>query len=265
MKRICIAAALLCFGAAAWAYDSAGGSTFQSATAAYSAGEYQKAESQFRKCLGEIGDDPTVHFNIAMTCLRLEQRGLAMAHLLASRSLSPRDDEVQRQLRVMRAELDQIEPPPASWLHALWGGLRDGLTYDEVLWFAALVTLATSGLLGLWLLTGRRRFQWPGIIAIAFALVAWGLAGAKIVERIGPPAAIVTDSSIPLRGGPGEEFGEIERLSEGSAVTILERPRLHVGPGLSVGVGRDDLGLWAEVRAASGARGYARRNQLAQY
>ena len=231
---------------------------FQSATASFVAGDYQAAEWQFRACLDALGDDPTVDYNLAMTFLRLEQPGRARAFLERAAQLAPGDREIARRLQLVLTQLDQTPPPPASWLHALWARAKGRLTAPQAVGLTATLNLLAALFLGLWLLTKRRRFGLAGLVAAGLALGSWPLAWAKVTERTGPPRAIVVETSVALRGGPGESFGELQRLAEGAVVTLRERPGLRFGPGLSVRTDPVEKGLWCEVRTASGARGYVR-------
>ena len=237
-------------------------SLFLAATASYAAGDYAAAERQFLACREALGDNAAADYNLALVYTRLESPGRARLYLERCLRLAPRDREAREQLRLLLARLDESEPPPPSWLHALWVGLRSSLTPDSALVLCAGANVLAAAVLGLWLVWRRPRLRWPAVISVLLALATWPLAGAALREALGSPRAVVVADGAVVRGGPGDDFGEIARLTEAQAVTLLERPRLRLGPHLSVLVGRDERGLWCEVRTSSGARGYVRRSQL---
>lgn len=235
---------------------------FLSGTASFAGGNYTAAERQFLACRRALGDNAAVDFNLAMTSLRLEELGRARVYLERAQRLAPRDRALADQLRGLYARLDTAAPPSPSWLHAMWDAARTGLTYPEALALATVIGLAAAGLIGTWLLTDRRRWGLAALVMSAAAVLMGSVALAKLAEALGPPRAIVVAESASVRGGPGGEFGEIGRLSEGVDVRLLERPQVRFGPGPALRVTREDQGLWCEVRAPSGMRGYVRRSLL---
>ncbi len=256
-----VSAVLLC-AARACAQPSDPKGLFLAATASFNAGNYAAAERQFQACRAALGENPAVNYNLALTYLRLESFGQARASLERCLAQSPRDAAAREQLRLLLAKLNESEPPPPSWLHALWDAVRDGLTLRAAVGLAACADLAAALVVGLWLLTGRR---WLGRVGLGLAVAAaltWPLAGSHLARALDGRRAVVTPESAVVRGGPGDEFGEIVRLSEGQVVTIFERPHLRFGPNLSISAVRDERGLWCEVRAPSGARGYVRRGLI---
>jgi hypothetical protein len=235
---------------------------FLAATAAFNSRDYAAAERQFLACRAALGDNATVDYNLALTYLRLESPGRARVYLERCLRLAPRDGEARTQLRLLLARRNETEPPPPSWLHALWDALRRNVTLQGAVGLAAGANLLAAALVGAWLLTGRRRLGWLGLVAGLLALLTWPLAGSRVADELRGRRAIVVAESVAVRGGPGDEFGEITRLTEGQPVTMLEHPRLRLGPNLSLSTVRDERGLWCEVRAPSGARGYVRRGLI---
>ncbi|MBM3499605.1 MAG: hypothetical protein FJX74_13170 [Armatimonadetes bacterium] len=256
---VCMAVSPLC---RALAQDSDPKALFLAATAAFNAGDFTAAERQFQACRSAIGEEPTVNHNLGLTYLRLESLGQARAAFERCLEQSPRDREARDQLRLLLVKLDESEPPPPSWLHALWGSVRSVMPPPRAVELAALANFAAASALGLWLLTGRRRLGRLGAGLGVLAVLTWPVAASRLADALDGRRAIVTAGSAAVRGGPGDEFGEIVRLTEGQAVILLERPRLRLGPSLSISAVRDERGLWCEVRAPSGARGYVRRGLI---
>ena len=236
--------------------------SFLAATAAFNAGDYTAAETQFQACRSALGENPAVNYNLALTYLRLDSPGEARAALERCLAQAPGDREAQDQLRLLLAKLGESEPPPPSWLHASWQGVRGAVTLRGAVLLAAGADLAAALVVGLWLLTGRRWMGRAGLVLSLAAVLTWPVAGSHLAQALDGRRAIVTTESAVVRGGPGDDFGEILRLTEGQAVTLLERPRLRLGPSLSISAVRDERGLWCEVRAPSGARGYVRRGLI---
>ncbi len=235
---------------------------FLAGMASFSQGDYATAERHFSACRRLVGPHPAIDYNLALTCLHLEQPGRARVYLERVLKVSPRDRAARRQLHQVLARLDQPTPPAPSGLHALWDGLKSRVTCREAISAAALLFVLAAAIAGTWLVNGRRRLTWLGVAALAVAISAWSLAGAKLAEELGGQRAIVVSDTASLRGGPGEQFAEVGRLSEGTAVVLLVRPRLHLGPGPAIGVARGTKGLWCEVTVPSGARGYIRRSSI---
>ena len=235
---------------------------FLAGTASYTQGDYAGAERQFLACRQALGDNAAVDFNLAVTYLRLEELGRARVYLERATRLAPRDRETRDQLRGLYSRLDQAMPPSPSWLHGLWDAARSNLTCSEALTLATVVELLAALLLGLWVLTRRRTWGWSGLAVGLVAVFLWSVALAALGQEVGPRRAVVVAESASLRGGPGEEFGEIARLTEGEDVRLLEHARLRFGSGLALRAVRGDQGLWREVRTPSGVRGYIRRSLI---
>ncbi len=262
MKCALSGLALAVLAGAMSAADQTPQQAFLSAMASFGNGDYAAAERHFSACRRAVGPHPAIDYNLALTYLRLEQPGRARLYLERVLKASPRDRQARRQLRHVLARLDQTTPPAPSGLHALWDGLKGRLTCREAVNAAALLLFLAALIAGTWLLNGKRALGWISVAALAVAGAAWLLSGAKLAEELGGPRAIVVSDSAALRGGPGEQFAEVARLSQGSAVALLARPRVRIGPGLAISVTRDTQGLWCEVRAPSGARGYIRQSSI---
>ncbi|MBM3472800.1 MAG: hypothetical protein FJX75_05975 [Armatimonadetes bacterium] len=259
---VLVLVALASLGCVATAQQADPKSLFLAGTASFNAGDYASAERQFQACLSALGDNPVVDYNLALTYVRLEAPGRARVYVERGLVLAPRDRAAREQLRLLLARLNETEPPPPSWLHALWAALCGSLTAGDAVVLTAVSNLLAALVVGLWLLSGRR---WLGRLGIALALVAvltWPVLGSRLARELGGRRAVVVTQSMALRGGPGNEFGEIARLTEGQVVITLERPHLRFGPDLSLSIVRNERGLWCEVRAPSGARGYVRRGLI---
>ena len=235
---------------------------FVAGIAGFREGDYAAAERHFAACRRAVGGHPAIDFNLALTHLRLEQPGQARVYAERVLKQAPRDRAARELLRRVLARLDQPPPPSPSGLHALWDGLKASLTCREAVNIAALLFCLAALTLGGWLLTEKRALGWAGLVACMLAASMWSLAGAKMTEDLAGERAIVVADSAALRGGPGEQFAEIARLSEGSTVTLLARPHLRLGPGLALRLTYDSQGLWCEVKAPSGARGYIRKSLI---
>lgn len=235
---------------------------FLSATASFHAGDYTVAERQFQACRAAIGDNLAVDYNLAMTYLRLGSLGRARVYLERCLALSPGDRATREQLRLLLVRLNEVETPPPSWVHAAWHGIRRSVTLQTAVTLAAAMNAVITAVLGVWLLTGRR---WLGRASVAglFVLpIVWAVAGSHLADTLRGTRAIVIAESAVVRGGPSDRFGEIERLREGQAVTMVARACLRIGPGLSLVVVSGEDSLWCEVRTPSGARGYLRRGLI---
>lgn len=263
MKRVLpgLVLAMLTTGAAG-AAEQTPQQAFLAGMASFSDGDYAAAERHFSACRRVVGPGPAIDYNLALTYLRLEQPGRARLYLERVLEAAPRDRGARRQLRHVLAQLDLPTPPAPSGLHALWDGLKGSVTCHEAVNAAAFLFLLAALIAGMWALNGKRALRWISIAALGVAGAAWLLAGAKLAEELGGERAIVVADSAALRGGPGEEFAEVARLSEGTAVALLARPRLRIGPGLAIGTSRDTQGLWREIRVPSGARGYIRQSAI---
>ena len=262
MRASTLLFALASLGCAAHGQEADPKSLFLAATASFNAGDHAAAERQFQTCLSALGDNPVVDYNLALTYMRLESPGRARVYLERCLALAPRDRAAREQLRLLLAKLNETAPPPPSWLHALWEALRGSLTVRDAVVFVAGANLLAALAVGLWLLSGKRWLGRLGLGLAVLAVLTWPLAGSRLAGELGGRRAVVVTESTAIRGGPGSEFGEIAPLTEGQVVTMLERPHLRFGPDLSLSIVRDERGLWCEVRAPSGARGYVRRGLI---
>jgi len=258
LRSPCWAAALGVLLAAAAPAGAGDRQAFQAALDAQAKGNLDQAEKGYLELLDSTGPDATICFNLALLEESRHRLGSARAYLEQAARLAPRDRAIRAELVGVVVRCEQPDPPPRSWVHAVGRWAACHVTLKEAL---ALETAAFAlGVAGVgWWLVRPVPPRWLRAVLLGVAAV-WLLLGAlaagKLTEELGPRPAVVAASGAVLRTGPGDEFGEVAPLPEGSKLRLLGRSRAELGGAGLLRRRTDDGALWLEAQLASGARGF---------
>ena len=192
--------------------------------AAFNAGDFAKAVSEYRQRLNPAAPAPNVLYNLGAAYYRSNDLPRAMAAFHQAHLLAPRDSETQENLNLVlrklaRPEIGRTDSPAAL---LLW--CRDRFRPDQYLAVGALAFLVLCIGFGL-RHTLRKSTVWTleGITGLVLVLAL----AAAISQASGPyneRNVIVTGSAVELRTLPASGTGRIEAtIPGGSTGTIVDR------------------------------------------
>lgn len=213
---------LLAFCLLAFAVPADGQSSneiFDDANRAYAEGNFRKAATNWNLLLAKGQTSAAVYFNLGNAWFKAGQLGQAIAAYRKAQALSPRDPDVQANLKFARNRVQGLTLPEPRW-RRIFGKL----SVDE--W-----TLVTAAAAWTWLLilaASQLRPAWRPILksyGIAFGCMCLLFCGCLsfVYYHSRVPSAIVTTSQAPVRQAPLAESEISFSLHDGAEVLVLDR------------------------------------------
>lgn len=199
---------------------------FESANAAFAAGDFGAARDALAAIIASDGPSPAVLYNLGNASFRAGLIGEAVLSYERALLLAPRDQDVRANLRQVRKAAELPEPDAGAWTR-----LTHLLTADGWAWIAsAALYLVCVALLALRLLRARGPAS-PARAALRYAvaaLVVLGLAAAAAcTARLGErDRAVVLGNEPVLRVAPYPSATAASELAPGEVVRI---ERTHQG------------------------------------
>lgn len=196
--------------------------SFGEANAAYAAGEYDRAATEFR-ALAETGPvSGPMLYDLANAESKAGRPGEAVLNYERALSLSPRDPDALANLRQTRTAANLPEPERTRWQEA-----AAALTVDEWSWLASAALWAACLLLGLHALRTDADRRPPRVLVATLAalLMSVAVGGSFAAMRLADlDRAVVVGPAPALRVAPFESATVSTELPAGSLVEI---DRLH--------------------------------------
>ena len=223
MRRFLLALlATLALPLAAHAAQSASAAAlYNQGNDSYRDGAWSRAVDFYEDALAQGARDPRLEYNLACAYAKLGDLGRARLHFEQARLLDPGDEDVRRNLEILRARI----PGESERLNA--GILEGALTWYESLGPGALLGAVLTIWWALWLCwiaevlwRGEQRGEWARMGRFAaFVFLAGALAIAYAKHRqLSLPQAVVIADGASVRAGPTEDEAEVLRLSAGRLV-----------------------------------------------
>lgn len=200
---------------------------FTTANAAYKQQDYTKAISSYQEILASGQVSPELYYNLGNAYLKAKQVGPAILNYERALRLKPSDKSIQQNLEVAREEVaTPITEIPEFFMVRIWKGLS-GL-FSPTLWMILQFLLGLGFLYGiyLWRIVAEEDKKLKGFMLMLFSLAILLLAylagrSAHYQDTRKDTAIVITSDS--LRSGPDGRSDEIEPLSSGVKVFILDK------------------------------------------
>lgn len=217
--------------------------TFAKANAAYEAGNYAEAVTDYEQIVAGDVANPVVFYNLGNAYYRRGMVGEAIANYERALHLNPgftaAADNLDQALRSSKRALPR--PLPPAWERSMLAW-HYGLSY-RLTW-----TLGVTAWLLVWVLLAVRLW-WPvrymrrtaavmGLLSVAFIASAW-------IKAHPATLAVVVDETVPVRFGKSDDETVRFELYAGDRVAVDQRDS-----------------RWSRVSTVSGERGWARNDQL---
>ncbi|HVS65164.1 MAG TPA: tetratricopeptide repeat protein [Thermoanaerobaculia bacterium] len=211
----------------------------------YDAGEYGKAVVAYSTLIARGVAGPAVHYNLGNALLRDGRLGAAIAAYRRAKVLSPRDADLDANLRFARASArDALEPPAPGAVRRTLFFWHYSLSASETLRLAVLANLVLFAALSLRLSRrGSEPLRWVAVIA-----------GVVLLALVG---SLVCRWALPLRVAvilPAE----VEAFSGTGADTVV-RFRLHAGTEVRA---VETSGDWVRIALPNGEQGWVGSDQV---
>lgn len=218
LKHLVIAASLIVLSHTAQGIDLA--KKTQDAAAAFDAAEYRKALDLYQEVVASGHVNGHVYYNMGIAWYRLQQKGEAMAALLAARHYLPRDADVKFNLEHVQAKIsDQLGIEIPRSFSAALRVISDFFTARELSFTALLAWGVGLLLLACWLFYRQIMFLLKlGVLLLVIAVlsVIFLQAKTKLTEHWGA----VTAARAPVYSGPSEDNTTLFMLHEGAPFVV---------------------------------------------
>lgn len=218
----------------------------------YEQGEYQEAVAEYEKILRAEVHSAVLHYNLGCAYFNLEKYGRAILHFNKAKQLSPRDDDIEHNIRYanlfLKDRFEVPEPMPlVRWVSNAWNGLS---VYElKRLELVLLILLVTAILLNQ--LVFRRkgiRTMLPAIIVMSVLFIS---ASAWLGDRStagGERTAILLVEKAEISSAPVPGSNTLFVIHEGTSGEIL-----------------NTTDTWYEIRLPDGKTGWIPHEAVGTY
>lgn len=217
--------------------------------AQYRQGDYERAIKAYERVIGQGFQNGDVYYNLANAYYKTDQLGPAILFYERALKLMPGDEDVLANLRFANARrVDKDIEPHANFLTRLLRGVYDFWDINTLAVFCLVFVFGIGGTLVAWLFVPLRRLIYVVLLVIfGSGLAASGVLLAFKSHDGSVVAAIVIESEVVGRSGPGNDFLQVFVLHEGTKV-FVERVE----------------GQWILVTLPNGVGGWVQRDMLEQ-
>ena len=220
------------------------------ADSAYARGQYQQAISDYEELL-KGGASADIYYNLGNAYYRTENITRAVLNYERALLLSPGDRDIRFNLQLARSKtIDKILPESEmffiTWYHSLVNLMSvDGWARLAIVSLALVIILSL-----LYLFSDRIWLRKVGFFGGTFLLVVFVLANIMAWQQkqnlLYRKGAIVTASSITVKGAPAKNGTDLFILHEGTKVIITD----------------DAMKAWKKIRLADGKEGWIESQKI---
>ena len=199
-------------------------SPFAEANAKYQAGDFKGASDLYQKIIQSGNGTASVYYNLGNTALRLGQKGEALVHYQRALKASPRDKDLQWNIRVLQGALpDRIEESSLNLPRLLLQNATELWTLDEIgfLFTAALALLALLACLDYLLPVMAVVSGFLRPLTFFLLIGSAALFGFKWWDTK-DPRAVILDKEVNAYYGPSDRETKAFVLHEGAEGKILD-------------------------------------------
>jgi len=213
----------------------------------YLKGDYQSAQSYYRKVLDSGIENGKIYYNLGNASFRMGNKGEAIYNYLLARQFIPRSEDLTANLASARHEVeDRIEPASSSssLIRAVFFWY-DWLSVKEMLQiFLVCNFLCWSGLI-VRLFSPQQATNWLILLSLGLGITMGGTATFRSISQYLQKTAVVIVPQVAVQSG----------MDPASATLFL----LHDGVEVSV---ERISGHWFLIRLASGKKGWVKNEHL---
>jgi len=196
--------------------------------ALYAQGLYGEAINAYLKASEAGARDSRLEYNLGNAYLKknLPDPGRAILHYERARVLDPRDPDLLYNLEFAQSLIKEKSPiAERTYLQELWENSLARISANEVAAFFSLFLFLLCLFLSIRVVTRndltRRVAGWLFVISTALFILNWPIYFGKI-RRLSEDRAVVIESNVIARSGPGESNTELFQLPVGTVVARKE-------------------------------------------
>ncbi len=238
MKKILILLAVLMVGFCAKAQ------TLEEASAAYSKGEFSKANEIYEKLLKTNGESAEIYYNIGNCYYRLNKTASAILNYERALLLNPADQDTRTNLEIARLKaIDRIEPVGefflTEWVHSIQNMFStNAWSYFGIICFLLLIGCLVLFFFSRKILLKKSGF-YVGIGMVVLCIICNVFAYSQKQKLANRNSAIVFAPTVTIKSTPDNSGTDLFILHEGTKVVIKSK-----------------FGDWNEVETANGNIGW---------
>jgi len=217
---------------------------FEQANQLYRSGDYVRAASAYEGLISNGYESAALYYNLGNAYFKMDSIPAAILQLERARLLSPRDEDVQYNLRLANLRvIDKIEPIPQLFFLSWWKSFIDMFSADG--WgMMAVVSLWCAAAFGVIFMLGRTvTFQRITFLGAVVSLMLCALSFTGTFQRVqrerNVQSAIVFSPSVSVKSAPDPQSTDLFILHEGVKIEFM-----------------DAVGEWRKIRLADGKVGW---------
>jgi len=193
----------------------------------YNAGHYSEAAAIYEQLISQGGRDSALYYNLGNAYAQQGDLGRAILNYQRAAQLAPRDQDIQNNLALARAQVVDAYPEvpkgPFDSLAKLtsgWLTLNETATFTLFVWFALGFAILTWRLLQPGKLQNSVRYA--ALALFLFVLVASLSLGSRILGESNQPEGIIVAPIVTVSSSPNEQQTTETQLHSGTEVNLLE-------------------------------------------
>lgn len=223
---------------------------FDSATAAYNKGDYEKAITHYLSIVEEGKHSAALYYNLGNSYYKLNQIAPSIYYYEKALLLSPNDPEIRNNLvYAQNMTLDAISPLPETTLSQLYKRLTGILSFDGwaylAIVFVVVFVLAYILFYYLQSSTHKRIAFVSSLIAIALTIISISIAFLRYQDFKEDQPAIIFAREVNVKTEPNNRSDIAFTLHEGTKVNVLE-----------------EFDTWMEIQLSDGQTGWLPSDSL---
>ena len=198
-----------------------------SANQLYTAGHYTEAATIYEQLIAQGGRDSALYYNLGNSYYQQGDLGRAILNYQRAAQLAPRDQDIQANLTLARAQVVDAYPEvPAGPFDSLAKITSGWLTLNETAIIALFIWFALGFLVLTWQLLQPGKLQnsirTTALVLFLFVMVATLSLGSRILSEYSQPEGIIVAPTVTVSSSPNEEQTTEIQLHSGAEVNLLE-------------------------------------------
>lgn len=221
-----------------------------SANAAYSKADYNKAVKLYESIINTGVEAPEVYFNLGNSYYKSNNIAFAILNYERAVKMDPDNEDFNFNLKLANQKIeDKIDSAPQLFLTE-WKNSLAGLM-TETRWSALCIALLVVSLVlfGMYITSQNPSLKqvgfFGGTILIIFSVSTFFIARSTFLSAKNSRGAIITSPSITVTGSPNEKGTKLFVLHEGIKVNITQEDS-----------------DWVEIKIANGNTGWVKKSHL---
>lgn len=221
-----------------------------SASAAYSKGEYTKAAKFYETILAGGQEAAEIYFNLGNAYYKSNNIALAILNYERAVKLDPDNEDYIFNLKLANQRIeDKIDSAPQLFLAEWKNGIVSLMTEKGWSQLCIALIILSLALFVLFISAQQRGLKqlgfFGGFVLIILSISAFFIAKHKYYLTLNGKEAIITAPSITVTGSPNEKGTKLFILHEGTKVSVTQ----------------EDAD-WVEIKIANGNTGWVKNSQL---